>query len=441
MAEVNRAPMWNAVRSFFSPPMTADPAEVNAKLHWIVRLRWLAITAQIISIFPALYFRMIDPNVLPIFIGAIGLLIVWNLLTWGALQRGWELPSPQILIQLCADIAILSTLLALTGGAWNPTVPILFVHSVLGAMLLQGRRSLFFFFILLISVISMQFGAQIPPALKDSLLPRTILFPAQFLVALVFWILTAWLSRTLGALQSDLSAARERKTRIDRLRAVGALAAGLSHEFATPLNTAQLRLGRLARSLNLADNPDLMTAREELNRCGEVLHHMAGSQLDPERLSLEVADIDALVGQVCRGVANDHDPGVTVRYRRVGRGPYRALIPTVAFSQGVINLIDNAIQSGGEHSTVDVSVDADIDHVNISVADRGAGWPAIVRSHLGEPFVTTKPGGVGLGLYYVHSLAEAIGAQLFLEDHPEGGAVARISLPGPGRVESIPGES
>jgi hypothetical protein len=41
----------------------------------------------------------------------------------------------------------------------------------------------------------------------------------------------------------------------------------------------------------------------------------------------------------------------------------------------------------------------------------------------------------------VHSLAEAIGAQLFLEDHPEGGAVARISLPSPGRVESIPGES
>jgi two-component system sensor histidine kinase RegB len=165
----------------------------------------------------------------PAFAGAIGFLIAWNLLTWLALQRDWVLPPPQIFIQLCADIAVLSTLLALTGGAWNPTVPILFVHSVLGAMLLQGRRSLAFFFILLISVIAMQFTAQIPPALENSLLPRTILFPAQFIVALVFWILTAWLSRTLGALQADLSAARERKTRIDRLRAVGALAAGRNH--------------------------------------------------------------------------------------------------------------------------------------------------------------------------------------------------------------------
>jgi C4-dicarboxylate-specific signal transduction histidine kinase len=65
----------------------------------------------------------------------------------------------------------------------------------------------------------------------------------------------------------------------------------------------------------------------------------------------------------------------------------------------------------------------------VSVLDRGAGWPEVVRSHLGEPFVTTKPEGVGLGLYYVHSLSEALGAELVLEDRPEGGAIARVSLP------------
>jgi two-component system, sensor histidine kinase RegB len=169
--------MWASIRSFFAPPMTADPAEVTAKLHWVVRLRWLAIAAQIISIFPALYFKMMDPDLLPIFASAIGLLIAWNVLTWWALRLGWELPPPQILMQLCVDISILATLLALTGGAWNPTVPILFVHSVLGAMLLQGRRSIAFFIILLISVIVIQFNARIPPALENSLIPRTILFP------------------------------------------------------------------------------------------------------------------------------------------------------------------------------------------------------------------------------------------------------------------------
>jgi nitrogen fixation/metabolism regulation signal transduction histidine kinase len=43
--------------------------------------------------------------------------------------------------------------------------------------------------------------------------------------------------------------------------------------------------------------------------------------------------------------------------------------------------------------------------------------------------VTTKPEGIGLGLYYVHSLAEAIGAELTLDDREFGGAVAKISFP------------
>ena len=50
----------------------------------------------------------------------------------------------QILFQLISDIAVLTALLIMSGGAWNPLVPILFVHSVLGAMLLEGRASILF---------------------------------------------------------------------------------------------------------------------------------------------------------------------------------------------------------------------------------------------------------------------------------------------------------
>ncbi|MCH2184813.1 sensor histidine kinase, partial [Myxococcota bacterium] len=112
-----------------------------------------------------------------------------------------------------------------------------------------------------------------------------------------------------------------------------------------------------------------------------------------------------------------------------GRGPRRALLPSVAFSQALINLIENAIESDPSGRGVDVSVQGVGDHVDLVVSDRGNGWPTLVRQHLGEPFVTTKERGVGLGLYYVHSLSEAIGATLTLEDRPGGGAMARVSLP------------
>ena len=155
---------------------------------------------------------------------------------------------------------------------------------------------------------------------------------------------------------------------------------------------------------------------------------MAGSQLQPDRLSLEVVDLDALVRQVCASVSGVHEEA-TIRVLGDGRGPKRVLLPTVAFSQALINLVDNSIESGGPDGEIEIVVQRTGSRAELSVQDRGSGWPDVVRRHLGEPFVTTKPEGVGLGLYYVHSLAQAIGADLTLADREFGGAVARISLP------------
>lgn len=420
--------MLETARSFFDPPMTADPAESTAKLAWVVRLRWAAIGAQLLSILPALEFQVLEPKLLPLFGAVIAALAVLNIGTWIGL-RGGSKGSPRHLgIQLGADILGLSALLILTGGAWNPMVPILLVHTVLGALLLEGRLGLAFFGLLLASLVFIQLNSHIPPGLEGALVPAAILFPAQIVVALVFWILTAWLSRTLDHFKIWFAQAEERKTRIDRLRAVGALAAGLSHEFATPLNTAQLKLSRLGRKHGLEDDDDLLTAAEELKRCGDILRHMAGSQLHPDRLPLEVVDLDVLVRQVYEGVDSAYEEA-TIRFLGDGRGPKPVLVPAVAFSQALINLVDNSIESGGHEGEIEIVVQRNGTRVELSVQDRGSGWPEVVRRHLGEPFVTTKSKGIGLGLYYVHSLMEAIGAELTLDDRKFGGAVAMISLP------------
>ena len=420
--------MFDTFRSFFDPPITADPEQSTAKLAWVVRLRWVAITAQILSIIPALEFRVLEPEMLPLFSAVVATLAILNIGTWIGLRRGTKGSPAHLMIQLGADILGLSALLILTGGAWNPMVPILFVHSVLGALLLEGRLGLVFFGLLIASLGIIQFNSHIPPGLAGALVPSSILFPAQIVVALVFWILTAWLSSTLDSLKMWFAAAQERRTRIDRLRAVGALAAGLSHEFATPLNTAQLRLARVGRAHDLSADDDLRTAIEELERCGDILRHMAGSQLQPDRLSLEIVDLESLVRQVCESVGRVHEDA-TIRFLSDGRGPKRVLIPPVAFSQALINLVDNSIESGGSSGEVEIVLTRSAGRAELAVQDRGSGWPEVVRRHLGEPFVTTKPEGVGLGLYYVHSLAEAIGAELTLDDREFGGAVARISFP------------
>ncbi len=420
--------MLDTFRSFFAPPFTADLRQNRAKLVWVVRLRWIALLAQALSVLPAVEFQLLEPVLVPEFLGIIATLALLNISTWIGLRRGISASPGQLFFQLTADIAALSALLALTGGAWNPLLSILFVHSVLGAMLLEGRFSWIFFSLLILCLVGLQVYPHIPPGLEVRRLPARVLFPAQLLIALVFWILTAWLSRTLNSLQMQFAFLRERRTRIDRLRAVGALAAGLSHEFATPLNTAQLRLSRLARKRQLTDDVDVAATREALDRCEEVLRRMSGSQLEPERLLLEDVDVAELVEQVCDTVSRVHED-ITLHTAIDHRGSRRVLLPSVAFSQAILNLIDNALESGGNDKPIEVIVRGRGNRVEVVGLDHGPGWPQVVRSHIGEPFVTTKPDGVGLGLYYVHSLSEALGAEFSLEDRPEGGAMVRISLP------------
>lgn len=423
--------MLDTLRLFFEPPISADPSQSTARLAWVVRLRWLALGAQVLSIIPALEFQVLEQRLLPAFVAVVAALALLNVVTWAALRRETETRPIHVFFQLAADIIALTALLALTGGAWNPLMPILFVHIGLGALILEGRLSVFLFVLLLACIGFNQMQAQIPPGLEASLVPPYLLFPAQYTVAGAFWILASWLSRTLKALQAHFAFLSERKTRIDRLRAVGALAAGLSHEFATPLNTAKLKLARLARTRDLHDDNDWATASEALERCEDILRRMSGSQLEPENVQLEPVDVAMIVKRMCESATDSDRTGTEpkIHFSTTGRSSRRALLPAIAFSHAILNLIDNARESTHGEGDVEVVVHFRAERIEISVLDRGPGWPEVVRKHFGEPFITTKPDGVGLGLYYVHNLTEAVGAQFTLEDRENGGAEARISVP------------
>ena len=413
--------------TLLDPPLSQHGDSNAAKLAWVVRLRWIALCAQGLSIVPALRFALLERPRVPLFLGVVAALALLNALTWARLRRKSEVSPLELGAQLFADIAALSALLGLSGGAWNPLVPLLFFHAGLGALLLEGRVSLGFFWSLVACLAFVQAFGHVPPGLVETRVSPAVLFPAQFLVAGVFWLFTTWLSHTLAALQAHVHSRRQEQGRIDRLRAVGALAAGLSHEFATPLNTAMLKLERLGRKLDLAGDPALEEASEALARCEDVLRQMAGSQLRPDTLRLEVEDVGDLVEKVCAGLRAE-DPAVPLRFRRE-RGPALVLVPAVAFTQAVLNLVDNALEESSAEAPVDVVVRATPERVSVEVRDHGPGWPELVRAHLGEPFVTTRPGGVGLGLYFAYTLAETIGGTLELDSVDGGGAIARLVLP------------
>ena len=78
--------------------------------------------------------------------------------------------------------------------------------------------------------------------------------------------------------------------------------------------------------------------------------------------------------------------------------------------------------------TISTAAGAD-DTVELSLADRGTGIPPEEMQHIFEPFVTSKPDGLGLGLSICRSIVTAHDGRLWADNNVDGGATFHLRLP------------
>ena len=105
-------------------------------------------------------------------------------------------------------------------------------------------------------------------------------------------------------------------------------------------------------------------------------------------------------------------------------------VQPLSFSQTVLDLLDNAKEASAETSEVAVRLYRESQDVVLEVVDAGRGVSAEILRRLGEPFITDKPAGNGLGVYSAMMTAQSLGGDFTLANNPTGtGAVARLSFP------------
>ena len=186
-------------------------------------------------------------------------------------------------------------------------------------------------------------------------------------------------------------------------------------------------------------------AAEQARRAGQIVRRLrdfvARGEADPRLESLprlvEEAAALALLGAKERGVA------VALR---VDPGLPPVLADRIQVQQVLFNLMRNALEAmddGGapagagdgagapsrRRELVVAAAAAGPDMVEVAVADTGPGLTPKVAGRLFEPFVSTKPGGMGVGLSICRTIVEAHGGRLWAEPNPGGGAVFRFTLP------------
>jgi two-component system sensor histidine kinase RegB len=426
-------------------PIASAP-EGARDLRWLWHLRWFAFAGQATTVLITAFFLPI-PLFLPGLVGVLAFDLVLTCLVGLFLRHFSEAQAIRwCFILLCADTVALTLLLHWSGGAHNPFTSFYFLHIALAAILLSRFRALI---VAGLSVVG--YGLLHQRVLEMCGLGTTWggipedLHHRGMVVALVLtggslaWFVGG-LRADLRQREEELRLSREKLAREERFSGIATLAAGVAHELATPLGTIALVCRELERTTASGScaargcGEDMRLIREQVDRCRAIIDRLnadSDADLGAEPEPLRIDSLPALL-------APELAPEVARRLRWTLAPGSSGLVlhaPRTPLLQALGVLLKNATEADPSGAPVELAVALANDPASpvicLSVRDSGPGLAPQIAAHVGEPFLTTKaPGqGMGLGLYIVRLFAERRRGRLDIFPRPHGGTEARLSLP------------
>ncbi len=242
-------------------------------------------------------------------------------------------------------------------------------------------------------------------------------------------------AQQLAEANRSLQEAEAAVRRSDRLAALGQLSAGLAHELRNPLGTMKASAELLSNNLAnpAAPNPELAQELagfigEEVDRTNSLITRFLDFAR-PLAVRPERADITQVIDRAVTQVENHRPPFDVSIYKNYPPGLRPFPFDAELMERVIYNLVVNAAQASPPRSVVTVKVRELDDNVEISVIDSGAGIDPAHMENIFNPFFTTKPAGVGLGLAIVSKIIDEHGGRVTVESGLGHGSIFRIYLP------------
>lgn len=419
-----------------SAPRLHEPPH-HLHLHWLLRLRWLALACQlalVVTAWSLLQMSLPVGPVLGLLAASLGLNVA--LTAWTRSSRA-DVGEMVIATVVAIDSVLLTGLLWLTGGPMNPFSFLYLVQIALAAVVLSARWNVALV-VLSVAAYGLLFlipnpgehhhhhghhqGDMMSLHLQGMWVAFAITAPA----------LALGVGRVRAALKRydvELATARETHERAAQLESLTTLAAGAAHELSSPLATIAIAALEMERAAAQLQTPGLLEdaklVREEVRRCRTILHQMAadlgggmGESLSWEDLRTWVErELDTLPDRSRITVDLPEDTQVRVAPRLLG--------------QVLRALATNALDASDPEGTVELVGRVTQDHLVLHLHDHGRGMSDDVLARSMEPFFTTKPtgSGLGLGLFFCHSVVRRLGGELHLTSTEGRGTSVRLALP------------
>ncbi|MEL0028434.1 MAG: ATP-binding protein, partial [Perlucidibaca sp.] len=354
-----------------------------------------------------------------------------NLLTLLRLRASVAVSDDELFLQLLFDVLLLTALFLQSGGSGNPfvtyyLVPLAIAASTLGwlqtaalaVFMLIGYSSLFLFA-----------GASLPEGMSwpwhsyaGHLAGMWVNFAISSALLVIF---VGRMQRRLREQDRLMAEQQRRQLQRDQAVAMGTLAATAVHELATPLATLTLVGGELAETLP-ADSPQresVLLLQSQLARCRQILADLREQARQPDMAP--------------RRSLREHASGwlqplmvwhAGVRFELVSGAGSEAVVAIPWLLRQVLqNLLQNAAEAS--RSRVELRVEATAGQLHCTICDDGAGWPQELLGRLGQPAVSSKPDGLGLGVFLSQVTVAELGGSLSLDNADGGGAEVHLCIP------------
>jgi PAS domain S-box-containing protein len=219
----------------------------------------------------------------------------------------------------------------------------------------------------------------------------------------------------------------------EKLALAERLVASLTHEVSNPLQAAALYLGLARRSLAAGEGVGdrLQIAAQELERAFSIVVRLRDQNRPLNLEDREPTDVSLLLEQVLAQTRERCEEQRVEVARKEVDGPVRLMLAPGRVQQAFVNLVINGVQAmpGGGRLEIGVVRTAEPEGACITFTDTGHGIAPDVLPHVFDPFYTTRPEGLGLGLYLTRNVVEGHGGNVEVKSRRGEGATFKVWLP------------
>jgi signal transduction histidine kinase len=227
----------------------------------------------------------------------------------------------------------------------------------------------------------------------------------------------------------ELLRAEEQLRRTERLAALGELTAGIAHEIRNPLasitGAVQILTGDSLTPETRAEFTEIL--RKETARLDQAVRNILNFART-QRVERKPTSMQAVVERVLALADPEAQRHSVVLKHGIGEALTVETDPLL-LEHILLNLVANAVQAMFKGGSVTVTAEPEGSDLVLLVKDTGPGIPPEMREQVFEPFVSTKPGGTGLGLSVARRIARGMGGDIVLHSTGSEGTIFATRIP------------